>query len=266
METYIGQVKSFFTDCDWYLQKRRFNIAVRAETVQEFLKNQHFDSILDIGCGDGSLSLPLLNSHRQLTLLDLSSKMLSIAQSRVPSELQKNVGIVNDEFMQAKLEKNSYDLVICVGVLAFVKSLDDFIFRITSLLKPNGAVIIENSDAGHFYTSFVRFSHRLRRAFAANGLPTNVYSSQTVLQGFRKQGMELSGMYRYAVVFPLVQKMMSQGLLYKVVRRWFGTAERNRHAWMGNECLYYFQRSSAPATKPSLPGSGFDPQSECQGS
>ncbi|MGD1082956.1 MAG: class I SAM-dependent methyltransferase [Candidatus Sulfotelmatobacter sp.] len=253
MGTDIGQIKAFFTDSDWYLQKRRYNIAIRAETVQEFLKTNHFDSILDIGCGDGSLSLPLLNSGRRLTLLDISSKMLSIAQSRVPTKLQKNVETVNDEFMRAKLENNSYDLVICVGVLAFVQSLDDFISRITSLLKPTGAVIMENTDASHFYTSMVRFYHGLRSAFVPDKCPTNTYSREAVLRHFRKRGFVLSGFYRYTLAFPLLQRMLSQEQLYKGIRRHYGTAERNRNAWMGNECLYFFQRSTAPTTKGSLP-------------
>jgi 2-polyprenyl-3-methyl-5-hydroxy-6-metoxy-1,4-benzoquinol methylase len=265
METDIGRVKAFFTDSDWYLQKRRYNIAIRAETVQEFLKNNQFDSILDIGCGDGSLSVPLLNSQRRLTLLDVSSKMLSIANSRVPTELRRNVETVDEEFMRAKLEKNSYDLVICVGVLAFVQSLDEFILRMTSLLKPTGMVIMENTDASHFYTSILRFYHGLHNMFIPEKCPTHTYSCEKVLQHFRQQGFVLSGLYRYTLVFPILQKMLSQQQLYKVVRRCYGTAERNRNAWMGNECLYFFQRSGAPHVEGIITASDCDEQTEARG-
>lgn len=249
MKADMGRVKAFFTDSDWYLQARRYNIAIRAETVQDFLKGNQFSSILDIGCGDGSLSVPLLNSQRQLTLLDVSRKMLSIANSRVPPELRRNVENIDKEFMHAKLERNSYDLVICVGVLAFVQCLEEFVLRMTSLLTPNGMVVIENTDASHFYTFMLRAYHGLHNMVIPDKCPTNSYSRGKLLQQFRHQGFVLSGSYRYTLVFPIVQKMLSQQQLYKVVRHCYGTADRNRNAWMGNECLYFFRRFGATSSE-----------------
>lgn len=252
MEADIGRVKLFFTDSDWYLRQRRYNIEIRAETVQQFLKSCKFSSILDIGCGDGSLSVPLLNSQRRLTLLDLSSRMLSIASSRVPPELRSKVELVDEEFMRANLKRESYDLIICVGVLAFVQSLDEFILKLTSLLTPDGMVIMENTDASHFCTSALRLYHRLHKIFMPEKCPTNTYSRAQVLQQFLGRGFVLSGLYRYTLVFPVVQRMLSQQQLYNVVRRCYGTAAHNANAWMGNECLYFFQRSGVPRPKAAL--------------
>jgi SAM-dependent methyltransferase len=52
------------------------------ETVQELVRLSGDARVLDIGCGDGSISLPLLTGKTSLTLLDLSAKMLSIAKYR----------------------------------------------------------------------------------------------------------------------------------------------------------------------------------------
>jgi len=77
-------VKRGFEQPQWYLEKRSFNIRIRAETVRQFLGDLGFENMLDIGCGNGSISVPLLTPHNRLTLLDMSTTMLSIAQSRVP--------------------------------------------------------------------------------------------------------------------------------------------------------------------------------------
>jgi predicted TPR repeat methyltransferase len=87
MSTKIDEVKSLFESPQPYLERRRYNINIRAETVQYFLRNREFTRILDIGCGDGSVSIPLLNPQPELTLLDLSANMLSAAQSNIPSNL-----------------------------------------------------------------------------------------------------------------------------------------------------------------------------------
>ena len=64
METQVAskspQVKSWFENPNQYLQRRNFDIRIRLETVQGFTKGATFGRVLDIPCGDGSISLPLL--------------------------------------------------------------------------------------------------------------------------------------------------------------------------------------------------------------
>ena len=50
--------------------------------------------ILDIGCGDGSLSLPLLDDRSRLTLLDFSEGMLERARQNIPPGMNTRVEIV----------------------------------------------------------------------------------------------------------------------------------------------------------------------------
>ena len=120
MSTRIDEVKSLFESPQPYLDRRRYNIKIRAETVQHFLRNRQFTSVLDVGCGDGSASIPLLNPQRSLTLLDISSKMLSIAQSQVPPNLRANVQVMNQDFLAANLAPHSFDVIVCLGLLAHV--------------------------------------------------------------------------------------------------------------------------------------------------
>jgi ubiquinone/menaquinone biosynthesis C-methylase UbiE len=78
------------------------------ETVDRVVQGKQYSEILDIGCGDGSISVPLLNSNCRLTLLDVSPGMLSIARSRVPEELSSRVKFVNQDFMQVPFEKKLF--------------------------------------------------------------------------------------------------------------------------------------------------------------
>src|SRR5215471_11083295 len=94
----VDHVRRYFGQPRNYLDIRRYVIEARRETVQEFLAGRTCSRILDIGCGDGSLTVPLLSPKTRLTLLDISVPMLNKALSRVPSEVSSNVQAVNMDF------------------------------------------------------------------------------------------------------------------------------------------------------------------------
>src|ERR1700691_1176159 len=150
MSTKVDEVKSLFESPQPYLERRRYNINIRADAVQYFLRNREFTTILDVGCGDGSASIPLLNPQRSLTLLDLSSQMLSIAQSQVPPNLSQNIRAVNRDFLGADLAPHSFDVIICLGFLAHVDSPKAVIEKIAQLLRPAGIVILQSTDSSGF--------------------------------------------------------------------------------------------------------------------
>jgi ubiquinone/menaquinone biosynthesis C-methylase UbiE len=237
-----SRIKQAFEQPQWYLQKTAYNITIRVETVREFVAGCP-EAVLDIGCGDGSLSRGLLNGHNRLTLLDQSQTMLGLARSRIPEGWCGRIQSVNANFMEAELERQSFDLILCVGVLAYVEveRRRDFIERIKSLLKPGGSLIIECTDGPHFISRFVVFYNTLRHWMKPNRMRTIVGSSAQVVAVCEDMGFELAGSFRYCLPLAPMRKLMSQKVSYKAVRFLFGTAIRNRNAFLGNECIYNFK-------------------------
>jgi len=238
IETEAQGVRPLFQTPDWFLKGKRYNIRLRSEIVREFLGDGQFNSILDIGCGDGSLSLPLLTQSNRLTLLDISIGMLDAARANIPSGLAANVRIINDDFMQTQLEPRSYDLIICVGVLAYVKSPDATIAKIASLLKPGGSVITENTNSAHPLTMLYT---RLARALKPN-YPISRVRSKDVLAAYSHHGLRLSGLFRYSLAQPGIAHVLSQDRLYRLLRLIHGNTKKNRNIWLANEFLYHFKR------------------------
>src|SRR5258705_13791450 len=107
MESKTEQVKSLFETPDKYFGRREFDIRIRTENVQHFTNALMFDSVLDVGCGNGAISLPLLPRCRRLTLLDFSSKMIALAGQRIPLERTKDVTMINGDFLRANLAQSS---------------------------------------------------------------------------------------------------------------------------------------------------------------
>jgi 2-polyprenyl-3-methyl-5-hydroxy-6-metoxy-1,4-benzoquinol methylase len=134
-------VRAFF-DTRSYLDRNAI-IPVRALIVSELLAHVHGSRVLDLGCGDGSISRSLLASQNQLTLVDFSAKMLESARGALPAGAPI-------EFIQADIldyvPAEPYDAVICVGVLAHVRSVEQAVARVSSALRPGGVCVLQTTD------------------------------------------------------------------------------------------------------------------------
>src|SRR5664280_868863 len=89
-----------FEQPDWYVNGYVANIRVRRETVCAYTRDRAFENVLDIGCGDGSLSLPFLSSDCRVTFLDLSNAMLEIVAKKVPDSLRHQASFLKGEFTE----------------------------------------------------------------------------------------------------------------------------------------------------------------------
>lgn len=242
MTTKTEQARLFFEAPERYLDKREFDIRLRAETVQEFTRGRAFDRILDIGCGNGSISLPLLTPQRRLTLLDISSNMLATARGKIPPDLMNNVELVNESFMTVRLEPSTYDLVLCIGVLAHVDSPADVIQRVAGVLKPGGFAILEFTDSYHFMGRAVVLYHRLLNGFRPSTYSLNHIRERDIVQTCCKYELKASAFYRYCLPPPGSHRLFGQETLYRVTRMVFGPLNRNRSKWLGNQFIYRLER------------------------
>jgi 2-polyprenyl-3-methyl-5-hydroxy-6-metoxy-1,4-benzoquinol methylase len=242
MSPKLDEVKSLFESPQPYLDRRRYNINIRADTVQYFLRNREFTNILDVGCGDGSASIPLLNPQRSLTLLDLSSQMLSIAQSQVPPSLSRNVQAITQDFLAADLAPHSFDVIICLGLLAHVDSPKAVIEKIAQLLGLTGIVILQSTDSSGFPSRLGIFYRRILEAFGRMNYRYTLTTSTQVIEMFADCGLQLSNIYRYSLPgLPGIDRIFSQRALYKAVRLAYGSPENNYNTWPGKECIYLFE-------------------------
>lgn len=137
------KVRDFFNQ-PGYLKNSSDRISIRADLVKSFLGMPRNMRILDIGCGDGSLSLPMLCESNRFTLVDISENMIDKVRQRVPTLLKSNVTLINDSF-ELVSDDDRYDIVICVGVIAHVPDFDRLWQKIAIVLKPGGLLIVETT-------------------------------------------------------------------------------------------------------------------------
>jgi len=146
----------FFSKPSNYLNNN-YSIEIRKNILSKSLIKENNYSILDLGCGDGSLSLPLLNKLNKLVCVDFSIEMLSIIERKVPAEFKDKIDVVHANITDFDY-KDKFDVILCFGVLAHVSSIKNLIEVIKNHSKSGTRVFVQFSDTNSC-------EHRLRSLF-----------------------------------------------------------------------------------------------------
>jgi 2-polyprenyl-3-methyl-5-hydroxy-6-metoxy-1,4-benzoquinol methylase len=196
-----NKVKFFFNTSD-YLKNSSDRISIRSTLVKEFLGDINNAKILDIGCGDGSLSLQFLNKTNSITFVDISDKMLEKVREKVPLDLMSNALLINDSF-DAVSDDDFFDIVICVGVIAHVPSIDLLFNKIAKVLKKNGLLILETTPNPYPIGRFI-LPYYFLRDLIFGSLPKyhkNRLKIADLLKATKSRGFKQLRIIRYS--FPL---------------------------------------------------------------
>ena len=143
--------------------------------------------VLDIGCGTGTQCDDLANHVEHVTGIDISSKLLAIAEQRKAERKIDNVEFIQTTVFDERFEPGSFDVVAAFYVLHFFEDIDEVISRIYGLLKQNGLFILETACLGEkdkFTGKFVRIAGKLGFLPFINLLTTQQLEQALELAGF----------------------------------------------------------------------------------
>jgi len=101
--------------------------------------------VLDIGCYTGSL-LAMVKQHGVTDVQGIDPSAYAAAVAGDEYGIPVTVGSIFDE-----LGLGTFDFIIISHVLEHIAQLPEFLLRVHSLLRPNGAVYVEVPDAMNFF-------------------------------------------------------------------------------------------------------------------
>ena len=110
------------------------------KVTRETLAGQHFDSILELGCGTGKNTVFLAQIGANVHALDFSEGMIGKAEEKVKAG--------NVRFSMADLTKRwpcedaTYDLIVCNLVLEHIEDLSHIFSEASRTLRSNGRFFI----------------------------------------------------------------------------------------------------------------------------
>ncbi len=97
--------------------------------------------ILDYGCATGSIAIELADMVKEARGIDISSKMIEIAQKKAVERKITNIDFKKATIFDESLEKESFDLILALSVLHLAEDSKRVMGRINRLLKPGGIFI-----------------------------------------------------------------------------------------------------------------------------
>jgi ubiquinone biosynthesis O-methyltransferase len=99
--------------------------------------------ILDAGCGQGRLTIPLAKNGHQVTGMDLSPDVINLAEKYAKDAnvtIELLTGNIEEDLI--KFSPQQFDCVICLEVLYMLKNYKSIISNLVKLVKPGGLIIL----------------------------------------------------------------------------------------------------------------------------
>lgn len=98
-------------------------------------------SVLDVGCGDGTLALAAWRRGARVTGVDPDRRMFGIARERADA-IGAPVTFVEGYGERLTFADESFDLVLAVTVLCFVPDAAEVVREMARVLRPRGRLVI----------------------------------------------------------------------------------------------------------------------------
>ena len=137
------------------------------------------DSVLDVGCGTGSLLALLKEAGLRVAGADISTKMIELARKRHGDEA--DLRVADSEHLP--WEDSSFSLVVCVGSFHHYPAPLQALSEMKRVLKPNGHLLIADPTL----PIFVRQLANLFIGLSGEGA-TKMYSGAEIETLIREAG------------------------------------------------------------------------------
>jgi ubiquinone/menaquinone biosynthesis C-methylase UbiE len=213
----LRKERAYFDEPDRYL-RLRYYIDTRAAIVREVCGEVTNARILEVGCGDGSISRQFCKrGENHVVLLDISRSMILIAKRRLSRQHPHGCTpsfVVGDEHCLS--DTPVFDLVLALGVLAHVNNPEQFIGKLASVVKRGGRLVMQLTD----YASplgFALWHYRAlrdawlgQRAYAMNKLTTRHIVGTAA--GYRLTAVHT---VRHSLMLPGLDRILPDSVLFK---------------------------------------------------
>lgn len=197
-----ARAASYFSNPDQYLTNN-YRVQRRCELVAGLIGQERIGHVLDLGCGDGSVSASITAARH--TLVDSSAGMIATARSVLP-QAECHVADVLSYYGETA------DLVLALGVLAHIGDSDALFATVSRHLPEGGRAVVQFSPAERISNHIAGAAFELR-ARLAGGLRYRPTPSGEVNAAARRHGLDPIDARDHLLIFPGMPRLLGRGLL-----------------------------------------------------
>ena len=151
------------------------------------------DTVLDVGCGPGRLTIPLAKIAKSVTAVDLSKGMLEVAKRRAKEEGLDNITFVNKFWRETKIGKDikpEYDVTVASNAINLLGSKET---------QSNGKTVLD--------WNLAETLHKIDSVGKTNYLTMSVLHHKDCSQIFDVIGKKYQPFPNYIVVHNILHQM-----------------------------------------------------------
>jgi len=132
------------------------------DSTKSLLTNS--DVVLDFACATGKISLDIAPHVKQVLGIDLSEKMIALANKKVQERQINNASFSQIDAFDQRLESNSFSAILAFHIFHLVDDAPKVLTRLNDLLAPGGLLISQTpclSEKGWFFRSMISLAQKL---------------------------------------------------------------------------------------------------------
>jgi ubiquinone/menaquinone biosynthesis C-methylase UbiE len=165
--------------------------------------------LLDCATGTGEITCALLKSGRfdHATVVDVSPAMLQSARELLTLQIENaEVEFVQSDIFRFKPSDASFDLILCLGLIAHTGRLDILLPHLKSMLTPRGRIILQTTLTDHLGTRIVR-ALTSRSELARRGYRISWFSERNISDASDRAGLRIVATRRHSLGFPFGDRL-----------------------------------------------------------
>jgi len=143
----------------YYLPFTRMFFIKRLALVNAMIKENTYDTLLDIGCGSGIFLKELKNRCNNLYAIDVHRKM-HLVQDMIKKE-KINANLTEASVIDLPYDSETFDCVISVSVLEHIRELDRALNEIHRVAKRDAIIVLAFPVENRITDIILRFAYTL---------------------------------------------------------------------------------------------------------
>jgi ubiquinone/menaquinone biosynthesis C-methylase UbiE len=155
---HIEHVKAFYANIagidlatyPYFIRIYQLFDACQREIFEQQRHGGPYESVLDVGCGEGYHTFYAARFAKQVTGLDVSPDALALAEQRAARERVRNVRFVCSDLTKPPLPDQAFDCVIAYGdVIGHIPDYDTALAQLSRLCRPGALLVLDYDNKYH---------------------------------------------------------------------------------------------------------------------
>ncbi len=160
----------------------------KLQVTREYFKPDM--GVLEFGCGTGSTAISHAPYVKHIQAIDISSKMIEIAQGQADAKNVENVTFKRSTFDEFSVSDQTLDAVLALSILHLLENKEEVIAKVHRMLKPGGIFVTSTACIGDTMMRFLKFIVPIGKFFGLMPL-VKVFTTKELEDSFTDAGFQM---------------------------------------------------------------------------